>query len=128
MKNSLIFVYYLYADHRDLHVLTHSFPARRSSDRLAARGREQIGIAVERLEIREGHVLLQARGRRRPEPRAAQNVGERDRPAGPRRSEEHTSELQSLMRTSYAVFCLKKNKPTNTPNFRNSTYLYTHNY
>src|SRR3546814_5325051 len=29
------------------------------------------------------------------------------------RSEEHTSELQSLMRISYAVFCLKKNK-TNT--------------
>src|SRR3546814_3716389 len=38
-----------------------------------------------------------------------------DQPAG--RSEEHTSELQSLMRISYAVFCLKKNntkkmKPT----------------
>src|SRR3546814_3132690 len=34
-------------------------------------------------------------------------------PAEPRllwRSEEHTSELQSLMRTSYAVFCLKKKK------------------
>src|SRR3546814_1610984 len=30
-----------------------------------------------------------------------------------RRSEEHTSELQSLMRISYAVFCLKKKK-TNT--------------
>src|SRR3546814_4688737 len=31
------------------------------------------------------------------------------------RSEEHTSELQSLMRISYAVFCLKKTKsPTNT--------------
>src|SRR3546814_2723654 len=30
----------------------------------------------------------------------------------PPRSEEHTSELQSLMRTSYAVFCLK-NKTTN---------------
>src|SRR3546814_2036518 len=31
------------------------------------------------------------------------------------RSEEHTSELQSLMRISYAVFCLKKkNKQTNT--------------
>src|SRR3546814_9625499 len=29
-----------------------------------------------------------------------------------RRSEEHTSELQSLMRISYAVFCLKKKKPT----------------
>src|SRR3546814_3806022 len=28
----------------------------------------------------------------------------------PDRSEEHTSELQSLMRTSYAVFCLKKKK------------------
>src|SRR3546814_8323261 len=40
------------------------------------------------------------------------------------RSEEHTSELQSLMRISYAVFCLKKKKnkiyhinhTTNTPN------------
>src|SRR3546814_5732567 len=30
------------------------------------------------------------------------------RPLGERRSEEHTSELQSLMRMSYAVFCLKK--------------------
>src|SRR3546814_14082028 len=29
---------------------------------------------------------------------------------GAMRSEEHTSELQSLMRTSYAVFCLKKKK------------------
>src|SRR3546814_8175178 len=32
---------------------------------------------------------------------------------GPERSEEHTSELQSLMRISYAVFCLK-NKKTKT--------------
>src|SRR3546814_4444986 len=31
----------------------------------------------------------------------------------PARSEEHTSELQSLMRISYAVFCLKKKKPPN---------------
>src|SRR3546814_7846259 len=30
------------------------------------------------------------------------------------RSEEHTSELQSLMRISYAVFCLKKKKKTTT--------------
>src|SRR3546814_9623797 len=30
------------------------------------------------------------------------------------RSEEHTSELQSLMRISYAVFCLKKKKQNNT--------------
>src|SRR3546814_8123343 len=33
----------------------------------------------------------------------------------PSRSEEHTSELQSLMRISYAVFCLKKKKQTITP-------------
>src|SRR3546814_10292046 len=32
------------------------------------------------------------------------------------RSEEHTSELQSLMRTSYAVFCLKKKKNKMTKN------------
>src|SRR3546814_2493217 len=31
----------------------------------------------------------------------------------PRRSEEHTSELQSLMRISYAVFCLKKKNTKN---------------
>src|SRR3546814_4034416 len=37
-----------------------------------------------------------------------------------KRSEEHTSELQSLMRTSYAVFCLKKNK-TNTHTTHNLT-------
>src|SRR3546814_5095689 len=32
------------------------------------------------------------------------------------RSEEHTSELQSLMRNSYAVFCLKKKNEYNTVN------------
>src|SRR3546814_10597758 len=35
------------------------------------------------------------------------------------RSEEHTSELQSLMRNSYAVFCLKKKKK---PNHKTATY------
>src|SRR3546814_3411325 len=35
-------------------------------------------------------------------------LGERDQPRPCIRSEEHTSELQSLMRISYAVFCLKK--------------------
>src|SRR3546814_4681549 len=33
-----------------------------------------------------------------------------ERPTDDTRSEEHTSELQSLMRISYAVFCLKKKK------------------
>src|SRR3546814_5721363 len=43
--------------------------------------------------------------------RADEGAVDRDR-----RSEEHTSELQSLMRISYAVFCLKnkKTKPTST--------------
>src|SRR3546814_6347202 len=37
------------------------------------------------------------------------------------RSEEHTSELQSLMRISYAVFCLKKKKKTTTNNNNSKT-------
>src|SRR3546814_8045573 len=37
------------------------------------------------------------------------------------RSEEHTSELQSLMRISYAVFCLKKKKTPHTPHNTPST-------
>src|SRR3546814_4461406 len=52
-----------------------------------------------------------AEGRRRACPRVRQG-GARPSDA---RSEEHTSELQSLMRISYAVFCLKKNKNTQTP-------------
>src|SRR3546814_8398337 len=41
------------------------------------------------------------------------------------RSEEHTSELQSLMRISYAVFCLKKKKKHNTTNPCNTHHIYT---
>src|SRR3546814_12354233 len=52
----------------------------------------------------------------RPAPahRAARRRGRRWRPhhGRGRRSEEHTSELQSLMRTSYAVFCLNKTDST----------------
>src|SRR3546814_9024722 len=41
------------------------------------------------------------------------------------RSEEHTSELQSLMRISYAVFCLKKKKLkiTHKPHINNINYI-----
>src|SRR3546814_7728645 len=52
----------------------------------------------------------------RPKPRLDTEVGDADRPraagdnAAPGRSEEHTSELQSLMRISYDVFCMKKKK------------------
>src|SRR3546814_6747034 len=42
------------------------------------------------------------------------------------RSEEHTSELQSLMRISYAVFCLKKKKKTTNANKRQTARI-THN-
>src|SRR3546814_5352864 len=47
------------------------------------------------------------------------------------RSEEHTSELQSLMRISYAVFCLKKKKhiktrPADFKNKHDITRIHTH--
>src|SRR3546814_5848757 len=42
------------------------------------------------------------------------------------RSEEHTSELQSLMRISYAVFCLIKKKKTQNLIYHSSTTLHIH--
>src|SRR3546814_2750790 len=42
------------------------------------------------------------------------------------RSEEHTSELQSLMRISYAVFCLKKKNAQNDRPCRRSRLLWCH--
>src|SRR3546814_1622259 len=42
------------------------------------------------------------------------------------RSEEHTSELQSLMRISYAVFCLKKKKHTSTTAVHESKLIRKH--
>src|SRR3546814_3402131 len=58
------------------------------------------------------------RGRWRPQPADRVRVGGL-------RSEEHTSELQSLMRISYAVFCLKK-KTTNIVTQYTKTQLTTH--
>src|SRR3546814_8545009 len=52
-------------------------------------------------------------------PAARSRAGRRLRPRAPHRnarSEEHTSELQSLMRISYAVFCLKKKDTTDEKN------------
>src|SRR3546814_10135157 len=43
------------------------------------------------------------------------------------RSEEHKSELQSLMRISYAVFCSKKNKRKNTQNHQRERTIYRRN-
>src|SRR3546814_8486286 len=56
----------------------------------------------ERIQLRLGAGALGAH--------CAQWEEQGDASARPRRSEEHTSELQSLMRISYAVFCLKKKK------------------
>src|SRR3546814_1681417 len=63
--------------------------------------------AVARKEARHRHAVETAR--RRHAPRRAQRKPQR-------RSEEHTSELQSLMRISYAVFCLKKKKQAQAHN------------
>src|SRR3546814_10272496 len=43
------------------------------------------------------------------------------------RSEEHTSELQSLMRISYAVFCLKKKKLETTTHIKRTSQAILHN-
>src|SRR3546814_2541565 len=57
-----------------------------------------------------------APARCRCEPATRPHLDQTAAPSAPttERSEEHTSELQSLMRTSYAVFCLKKKNNTTT--------------
>src|SRR3546814_3487110 len=58
--------------------------------------------------------------------RAAGGMGEGAALAAPDlRSEEHTSELQSLMRISYAVFCLKKKKNKKRI-YKSNKYIYNH--
>src|SRR3546814_1424128 len=70
--------------------------------------------AARRRRVRDGAAVRRAPVHARRPPRPARALGGGDR------SEEHTSELQSLMRNSYAVFCLKKkniytiNKTRNT--------------
>src|SRR3546814_7234937 len=54
--------------------------------------------------------LLRRQGEDRHRPASRPRAEPGARRAADRRSEEHTSELQSLMRISYAVFCLKKKK------------------
>src|SRR3546814_7496794 len=70
---------------------------------------------------------------RTPKRRRARPVAPKHRPAASveeaargtlLRSEEHTSELQSLMRISYAVSCLKKNKANNTQTARKNSRIY----
>src|SRR3546814_18794125 len=128
----------MYGANRDLHVLTHSCPTRRSSDR---------GDAAFFELIRDKEVLTQSVAEGAGETVATANAGEKTKtlkrivrdhldgadgrtkverwvpkwlgfPASAYtaargvRSEEQTSELQSLMRISYAVFCLRQKKRT----------------
>src|SRR3546814_1350179 len=119
-------------DLRDLHVLTPSFPPRRSSDLLVIRrdmtrdGCEPAVILRDLVHrVAEPPVPASRLGRVRLRVLRI-GLGERVAPEGAnirikvtvavRRSEEHTSELQSLMRISYAVFCLQKKKKKNTRN------------
>src|SRR3546814_9383561 len=85
-------------DHRDLHVLTHSFPTRRSSDLATA-----VNPPIQGLRPPPWSAMAPSTGAR-----TASATPERLSIRPHWRSEEHTSELQSLMRNSYAVFCLKK--------------------
>src|SRR3546814_7809293 len=62
-----------------------------------------LGLLVRRIRGEEVSRIGKAVGADRPQVRQPQQA----------RSEEHTSELQSLMRISYAVFCLKKKTNNN---------------
>src|SRR3546814_4942563 len=95
--------------------MTHSFPTRRSSVLVIG----PIVIVDPRLDLRHREAAVVERqvaaqdAADQPEAAAAapgrrQGVGPFAVEQAEIRSEEHTSELQSLMRISYAVFCLKK--------------------
>src|SRR3546814_12963729 len=89
-------------DHRELHVLTHSLPTRRSADLITG---ARLSVARDIASRRVVDDVL-AETHRNP----ARNEVAPDATMGAShladRSEEHTSELQSLMRISYAVLCL----------------------
>src|SRR3546814_4749835 len=74
------------------------------------------GVDARRHPLEGGDQQAGSKDRRRAaagigeDPRAADAPALAERPLDEMRSEEHTSELQSLMRISYAVFCLKKKK------------------
>src|SRR3546814_3078027 len=89
------------------------------SDRPASGGAPRYGARAFGLSERpaaydqDRRLSHQRRGARRSfERESLRQAAKDDLPAAGRRSEEHTSELQSLMRISYAVFCLKKKKHT----------------
>src|SRR3546814_1408422 len=117
-----MFFFKCYGYHRDLHVLTHSFPTRRSSDLRSTQAFMLLSRSASSKRLTGGSLLssrVSAGASFAPSAASAvaalsvlspvhadsasATASERSR-----RSEEHTSELQSLMRISYAVFCLQK--------------------
>src|SRR3546814_2395022 len=110
-----------HGDTRYLHVRKHSFPTRRSSDLLSVTGSDfmEMFVGVGASRVRDLFASAKKMGRAIIFVDEIDSIG-RKRGAGlggghdereqtlNQRSEEHTSELQSLMRISYAVFCLKK--------------------
>src|SRR3546814_19239803 len=108
----LMFFFSGNADHRELHVLTHSFPTRRSSDleglshATVAFDPEGVATHLDACSGGTGEALA-GTGENQGPLVAKKRMDFRGRHC---RSEEHTSELQSLMRISYAVFCLQKQK------------------
>src|SRR3546814_9678162 len=97
------------------------FPAQAGADRAGACQRHRLSLAVARPDRRVAPVPTPGRavdgGRVAPSLAGGGNPWPADRLLLKRavrlRSEEHTSELQSLMRISYAVFCLNKKKNDN---------------
>src|SRR3546814_5275566 len=71
---------------------------------------QQVGVAVQAV----GELRRAAHDLRHQLQQVGVVVEQREELHAGRRSEEHTSELQSLMRISYAVFCLKKKKKHTT--------------
>src|SRR3546814_8112035 len=74
---------------------------------------DKVGWVFPNQESRGTHVNVSGAGVLKNAPHREAAVKFLEYLASPERSEEHTSELQSLMRISYAVFCLKKKKTTN---------------
>src|SRR3546814_20654381 len=107
------------ADPRVLHVTPHSFPTRRSSylnNAGANVGSRQLADLSD--EDWDGMQAVNLRGTFQATRTVASVMAAQDGgsivcvSSIAARSEEHTSELQSLMRISYAVFCLKKKNNT----------------
>src|SRR3546814_5217311 len=113
----------MYADHRYLHLLTHSFPTRRSSDLDEAAVVYNVAFVIMSAVYLIPSVIYQKfllpkihiwANHDQETFVKAYEKGRLFMFLTGIRSEEHTSELQSLMRISYAVFCLKKQITTHS--------------